>query len=197
MKFGKIGHGIGETSLGFRRHFKFDKSAAMVFRNIYFRARIDRMSQSPSPEARQDLKLTRGSNRRGQGGFDTGGGRGGRGEGRGGAGDNANLEPLAGQSVMKKIKSKVEMEIDEEDKRGGVERKGRAVPSFSHFEPCVRKKGERKKLLGFECKQCKEYYKSKLEEGLTQDQILQMINNSSRHQGLCKPPLTLQDFGIL
>ena len=152
-------------------HLKFDmkdltaaaaemkKSAAMVFRNIYFRARIDRMSQSPSPEARQDQKLTRGSNRRGQGGFDTGGGRGGRGgygagEGRGGAGDNANLEPLAGQSVMKKIKSKVEMEMDEEDKREGVERKGRAVPSFSHFGPCVRKKDERKKLLGFECEQC-------------------------------------------
>ena len=159
MKFGKIGHGIGETSLGFRRHLKFDKSAAMVLRNIYFRARIDRMSQSPSPEARQDQKLTRGSNRRGQGGFDTGGGRGGRGgygagEGRGGAGDNANLEPLAGQSVMKKIKSKVEMEMDEEDKREGVERKGRAVSSFSHFGPCVRKKDERKKLLGFECEQC-------------------------------------------
>ena len=107
------------------------------------------------------------------------------------------LNHWLGRALMKKIKSKVEMEIDEEDKRGGVERKGRAVPSFSHFEPCVQKKGERKKLLGFECKQCEEYYKSKLEEGLTQDQILQMINNSSRHQGLCKPPLTLQDFGIL
>ena len=74
----------------------------MVFRNIYFRARIDRMSQSPSPEARQDQKLTRGTKRIGQGGFAIGGRRGGRGgyhyhngagEGRGGGGDNENLEP--------------------------------------------------------------------------------------------------------
>ena len=70
------------------------------------------------------------------------------------------LNHWLGRALMKKIKSKVEMEIDEEDKREGVERKGRAVPSFSHFEPCVRKKDERKKLLGFECKQCEEYYKS-------------------------------------
>jgi len=67
-------------------------------------------------------------------------------------------------------------------------------PMFAHVGPVVRKKEERKKLFGFDCRECQEYYQQKLEEGLTKDQILNILNKCSRHRGLFKPPLTPEKF---
>ena len=83
-----------------------------------------------------DQKLTRDAKRppspqrsRGRGGYESGGGRGGRGsygagEGRGGGGDNANLEPLARRSPMRRE--------GERDRR--VDKSGAEVdPTFLQF----------------------------------------------------------------
>ena len=67
-------------------------------------------------------------------------------------------------------------------------------PKFAHVGPTVRGKEERKKLLGFDCPECQEYYQQKLEEGLTKDQILMLMNKCSKHRGLFKPPLTPERF---
>merc|ERR1712025_845608 len=67
-------------------------------------------------------------------------------------------------------------------------------PAFAHIGPTVRKKEERKKLYGFDCPECQEYYQQKLEEGLTKDQILMLMNKCSKHRGLFKPPLTPERF---
>ena len=65
---------------------------------------------------------------------------------------------------------------------------------FAHVGPTVRGKEERKKLFGFDCPECQEYYQQKLEEGLTKDQILMLMNKCSKHRGLFKPPLTPERF---
>lgn len=67
-------------------------------------------------------------------------------------------------------------------------------PKFAHVGPAVRGKEERKKLYGFDCPECQEYYQQKLEEGLTKDQILMLMNKCSKHRGLFKPPLTPERF---
>ena len=71
---------------------------------------------------------------------------------------------------------------------------GVARPKFAHVGPTVRGKEERKKLFGFDCPECQEYYQQKLEEGLTKDQILMLMNKCSKHRGLFKPPLTPERF---
>ena len=81
---------------------------------------------------------------------------------------------------MKTVRTRVEEEMDEEDKEA-AENRDPAVPTFAHIGPTVRKKEERKKLLGFDCRECQEYYQSKLEEGWTKDQILMHQNKCSRH----------------
>ena len=73
---------------------------------------------------------------------------------------------------MKTVRTRVEEEMELEDK----EDRGPAVPTFAHIGPTVRKK-----LLGFDCHECQEYYQSKLEEGWTKDQILMHQNKCSRH----------------
>ena len=100
---------------------------------------------------------------------------------------------LSRQSVLKTVRTRVEVEMEEED-REAVENRDPEVPTFAHIGPTVRKKEERKKLLGFECRQCQEYYQALLEEGLTKDQILARMNDCSRHRGLFKPPLTPDKF---
>ena len=57
-----------------------------------------------------------------------------------------------------------------------------------------RKKEERRRLNGYSCPECDEYYQQKLEEGLTKDQILQLMNKCSKHRGLFKPPLTPEKY---
>ena len=83
------------------------------------------------------------------------------------------------------------MELEDKE---DVENRDPAVPTFAHIGPTVRKKEERKKLLGFDCNECQEYFQSKLEEGWTKDQILMHQNKCSRHRGLFKPPLTPEKF---
>jgi len=100
---------------------------------------------------------------------------------------------LSRQSVLKTVKTRVELEMEEEDKEA-VENRDPEVPTFAHIGPTVRKKEERKKLLGFECRECQEYYQALLEEGFSKDQILARINDCSRHRGLFKPPLTPEKF---
>ena len=46
---------------------------------------------------------------------------------------------------MKTVRTRVEEEMDEEDKEA-VENRDPAVPTFAHIGPTVRKKEERKKL---------------------------------------------------
>ena len=67
-------------------------------------------------------------------------------------------------------------------------------PDFAHIGPVVRRKEERRKLNGYSCPECDEYYQQKLEEGLTKDQILQLMNKCSKHRGLFKPPLTPEKY---
>ena len=66
--------------------------------------------------------------------------------------------------------------------------------TFAHIGPTVRKKEERKKLFGFDCRECQEYYQQKLEEGQSKDQIIKILNKCSRHRGLFKPPRTPEKF---
>ena len=100
---------------------------------------------------------------------------------------------LSRQSVLKTVRTRVEVEMEEED-REAVENRDPEVPTFAHIGPTVRKREERKKLLGFECRECQEYYQALLEEGFSKDQILTRINDCSRHRGLFKPPLTPEKF---
>jgi len=67
-------------------------------------------------------------------------------------------------------------------------------PGFAYVGPAVRGKEERKQLYGFDCRECEEYYHMKLEEGLTKDQIMKVLNKCSRHRGYFKPPLTPEKF---
>ena len=65
--------------------------------------------------------------------------------------------------------------MEEEDREmDNEENRDPEVPNFAHIGPTVRKKEERKKLLGFDCKECQEYYQGKLEDGCTKDQIVQI-----------------------
>ena len=68
------------------------------------------------------------------------------------------------------------------------------IPKFAHICTSVRKKEERKQLMGFECKQCEHYYQSRLDDGFTNDQVEEMKNRISKHRGLFKPPLTPERF---
>ena len=68
------------------------------------------------------------------------------------------------------------------------------IPKFAHICTSVRKKEERKQLMGFECKQCEHYYQSRLDDGFTIDQVEEMKNRISKHRGLFKPPLTPERF---
>jgi len=68
------------------------------------------------------------------------------------------------------------------------------VPGFAYIGEVVRSKEERQKLNGFDCRECGEYYQSKIEEGLTKDQIMKVLNKCSKHRGYFKPPLTPDKF---
>jgi len=78
-------------------------------------------------------------------------------------------------------------EYDELDKE-------QVKPNFAHVGEAVRTKEARKQLYGFDCRECEEYYHMKLEEGLTKDQIMKVLNKCSKHRGYFKPPLTPEKF---
>ena len=101
------------------------------------------------------------------------------------------------EAFLKKIKTRVEEEMEIEDKKGieGINKNNDPpIPKFAHICTSVRKKKERKQLIGFDCKQCEHYYQSRLDDGFTNDQVEEMKNRISKHRGLFKPPLTPERF---
>ena len=67
-------------------------------------------------------------------------------------------------------------------------------PNYAYVHSTVRGRDERKKLKGFDCYECKDYYKSKLEEGYKKEEVQKMMNDCSKHRGKYKPPLTPERF---
>ena len=67
-------------------------------------------------------------------------------------------------------------------------------PSFCHVGSSVRTKERRKKMPGFECRECSAYYSMKMEEGLDTHQIHSLINKCSRHRAHHKPSKTPEKF---
>ena len=63
-------------------------------------------------------------------------------------------------AVLKKIKTKVEEEMEKEDKEGLSVKKSNNPPRFAHICKTIRKKEERKKLRGFDCKLCENSYQA-------------------------------------
>ena len=74
-------------------------------------------------------------------------------------------------AVLKKIKNKVEEEMEKEDKEGLSVKKSNDPPRFAHICKTVRKKEERKKLRGFDCKLCEDYYQAHLDEDFDTSQV--------------------------
>ena len=97
-------------------------------------------------------------------------------------------------TVLKKIKNKVEEEMEKEDKEGLSVKKSNDPPRFAHICKTVRKKEERKKLRGFDCKLCEDYYQAHLDEDFDTSQVEEKKNKNSKHRGLFKPPLTPERF---
>jgi len=98
---------------------------------------------------------------------------------------------------------KVTNKIVESDRkwRIGTEQEAEVDPfenkrrkEFAYVGPTVRKREERMKLKGYDCAECREYYRSKLEDGYTEEQIEAIINKCSRHRAVYKPPLTPEKF---
>lgn len=67
--------------------------------------------------------------------------------------------------------------------------------SFKYIEP-VRKKAEREKLKGIECKQCKKFYDAVLpsDEGNRQNFRCEHLDGVSRHRYRYAPPMTPEGF---
>jgi hypothetical protein len=69
--------------------------------------------------------------------------------------------------------------------------KVKLLEHFKFKEDPVRKKSERIKLLGYECKCCKEYYESL---DLSDVELEERMNYCSRHRGNHRPPKTPEHF---
>ena len=67
------------------------------------------------------------------------------------------------EEEVKKIKTNVEEEMEKEDKEGLSVKKSNDPPRFAHICKTVRKKEERIKLRGFDCKLCEDYYQAHLD----------------------------------
>ena len=67
-------------------------------------------------------------------------------------------------------------------------------PSFCHVGPAIRTQEGRKKMPGFDCRECSAYYNMKMQEGLTIQQIHSVINKCSRHRAHHKPSKTPEKF---
>nr|XP_015931250.2 DNA endonuclease RBBP8 isoform X1 [Parasteatoda tepidariorum] len=64
-------------------------------------------------------------------------------------------------------------------------------PDYKYKEETVRKKSERKQLLGFDCKECENYY---TDLGLSDEEKKQRMQKCSRHRGKFVPPSTPEHF---
>jgi len=67
-------------------------------------------------------------------------------------------------------------------------------PKYAYVNNPVRGKEERKKLKGFDCRDCEDYYNGKLEEGYTEEEVDKLINECSKHRAKYKAPLTPEKF---
>jgi len=65
---------------------------------------------------------------------------------------------------------------------------------YAYVGPSVRKREDRAKLKGFDCHECEEYYRGKIEEGFTEEQVAKLMNDCSKHRARYKPPLTPEKF---
>ena len=125
-----------------------------------------------------------------------GGGSRGRGRGRG---DLTRVKPLKpakevsdekrsrGEvALFRVIKSKVEEEMEKEDKveEELLVKNTPPLSKFAHICKTVRKKEERKNLKGFDCKLCEDYYQFHLNDGLGHDKVEEMKQKNSKHHGL-------------
>ena len=77
--------------------------------------------------------------------------------------------------------NKVEEEMEKEDKEGLSVKKNNDPPRFAHICKTVRKKEERKKLRGFDCKLCEDYYQAHLDEDFDTSQVEEKKNKNSKH----------------
>jgi len=100
--------------------------------------------------------------------------------------------PALSREQLKAVMVRVDEEMEEEEAE--VQNLDPNSPVRPHIGPTVRGREERQKLLGFDCGECAEYYQAKLEEGLSKDQIIRLLNQCSRHRGLFRPPLTPPKF---
>ena len=99
-------------------------------------------------------------------------------------------------ALLRVIKSKVEEEMEKEDKvkEELLVKNTLPLPKFAHICKTVRKKEERKNLKGFDCKLCEDYYQFHLNDGLDIDEVEEMKQKNSKHRGLFKPPSTTERF---
>ena len=139
-----------------------------------------------------------------------GGGSRGRGRGRGDLTGVKPCKPAAKElegvsdekrsrsevALLRVIKSKVEEEMEKEDKvkEELLVKNTLPLPKFAHICKTVRKKEERKNLKGFDCKLCEDYYQFHLDDGLGHDKVEEMKQKNSKHRGLFKPPSTPERF---
>ena len=95
-------------------------------------------------------------------------------------------------ALFRVIKSKVEEEMEKEDKVKEEVLVMNTLPltKFAHICKTVRKKEERKNLKGFDCKLCEDYYQFHLNDGLGHDEVEEMKQKNSKHRGLFKRPST-------
>ena len=108
-------------------------------------------------------------------------------------GKNGNFFKVLQTQMLASVKGKVEKEMDEED-ASGREGKEPIVPRFPHIGTVVRKRKDRQKLSGFDCRQCRDWYESKKEAGLTEEQTKELKNKHSRHRALFQKPDTPDNF---
>ena len=83
----------------------------------------------------------------------------------------------------------------EDDSELGVDGTAKAGgPGYAYVNEPVRKQEERRKLNGYDCSECREYYRAKLEEGMTEEEVKRLMNRCSRHRAVHKPALTPDKF---
>ncbi|CAL1273415.1 unnamed protein product [Larinioides sclopetarius] len=67
----------------------------------------------------------------------------------------------------------------------------REEPNYKYKEETVRKKSERKQLVGYECKECEKYF---ADLGLSEEEKRERLNKCSRHRAKFPPPATPEHF---
>ena len=98
------------------------------------------------------------------------------------------------KAKWKMLKKVVEDEMDKEDEEEAKLKSARPPP-FPHIGPSVRKKQERKKLMGYTCAECDDYQALKF-EGWSKHEIECDLNKNSRHRAQFKPSLTPPRFKL-